>query len=510
MMRFVERYWVTPLLLVFLALGSSFPAWAAAPRATNSVVDIGRDAKLDAGGRADSVVSILGSSYSAGEAEEVIAVVGDAHVSGPVGDSAVAVLGTTYVDSKLGGDVVAVLGDVQLGPNAQIEGNVIAVGGEIERDPAAIVQGDIQSIGVGHLTDAGWIRTWVRRCLVFGRPLSVSPGLDWAWGLALTFLATYLGLSLLFRDAVVRCAETFETHPGFSMLAALLGLLLIPVLIVLLCITVIGIAAVPFVGMVLLCAALLGKAGMLAWLGRRILTGSGRGPASHPTLAVLVGGLLLLVLYVIPIVGFMVFAALSMLGLGAAFYTLVLSFRSRQTSSARSSEAPLAGAAAAPETNAAATAAFTASRAGPSRAELDAHSATTAQSLPRAGFWIRMVALLIDVLLVGFVMKVLHGGFHLELVALAAYGAAMWKLRASSVGGIVLDLRVVRLDGRDIDWETAIVRALGCFLSLAVAGLGFFWIAFDGAKQAWHDKIAGTVVVRIPKAIPAAAPPEKV
>jgi uncharacterized RDD family membrane protein YckC len=33
-------------------------------------------------------------------------------------------------------------------------------------------------------------------------------------------------------------------------------------------------------------------------------------------------------------------------------------------------------------------------------------------------------------------------------------------------------------------------------LSLVVAGLGFIWIAFDGAKQAWHDKIAGTVVVR--------------
>jgi uncharacterized RDD family membrane protein YckC len=50
-----------------------------------------------------------------------------------------------------------------------------------------------------------------------------------------------------------------------------------------------------------------------------------------------------------------------------------------------------------------------------------------------------------------------------------------------------------------MNWETAIVRALGCFLSLAIAGLGFIWIAFDGAKQAWHDKIAGTVVVRVPR-----------
>ena len=118
--------------------------------------------------------------------------------------------------------------------------------------------------------------------------------------------------------------------------------------------------------------------------------------------------------------------------------------------------------------------------------------------MPRAGFWIRMAALFIDILLVGFAMSVLHNVVHLHLLVLAAYGAVMWKLRGSTVGGIVFDLKVVRVDGRAVDWETAIVRALGCFLSLAVAGLGFIWIAIDAGNQAWHDKIAGTVVVRVP------------
>ena len=66
----------------------------------------------------------------------------------------------------------------------------------------------------------------------------------------------------------------------------------------------------------------------------------------------------------------------------------------------------------------------------------------------------------------------------------------------------MFDLRVVRFDDRALDWETAIVRALGCFLSLAVAGLGFIWIAFDANNQAWHDKIAGTLVVRVAKGVP--------
>jgi uncharacterized RDD family membrane protein YckC len=36
---------------------------------------------------------------------------------------------------------------------------------------------------------------------------------------------------------------------------------------------------------------------------------------------------------------------------------------------------------------------------------------------------------------------------------------------------------------------------------LVVAGLGFLWIAFDPGKQAWHDKIAGTAVVRVASAM---------
>ena len=115
-----------------------------------------------------------------------------------------------------------------------------------------------------------------------------------------------------------------------------------------------------------------------------------------------------------------------------------------------------------------------------------------------------MAALFLDVVLVGVAFAMLHPLAHFHLILLAAYGAIMWKLRGSTVGGIIFDLAVVRLDGRELSWETAIVRALGCFLSLAIAGLGFLWIAFDGAHQAWHDKIAGTVVVRVPKKNPAA------
>ncbi len=101
-------------------------------------------------------------------------------------------------------------------------------------------------------------------------------------------------------------------------------------------------------------------------------------------------------------------------------------------------------------------------------------------SQPRAGFWVRMGALTIDALIVAVVVNWLEPSGHLFLVALAGYGALMWKLKGTTIGGIVCNLRVVRTDGRDIEWETAIVRALSCFLSLIPAGLG---LHLDAVRQ---------------------------
>jgi len=122
-------------------------------------------------------------------------------------------------------------------------------------------------------------------------------------------------------------------------------------------------------------------------------------------------------------------------------------------------------------------------------------------ALPRAGFWLRMLALAIDALIVLVVSSAFYAQPKLSLVLLAGYGAVMWRFRGTTIGGIVFGIKVVRLDDRPVDWPTAIVRALASFLSLFAAGLGFLWIIWDPERQAWHDKIAGTVVVRVPRGV---------
>ncbi len=457
---------------------------------SGGLFNLGSDSHLAAGERADSVVSILGSSSNDGEAGDVVSILGDTRVTGPVTHSAVAVLGDTYIDAKVEGDVVAVFGNLELGPHAEVGGNVVAVGGTLHRDPAAIVEGQIENIFRGNFGSAHGLRVWVRDCLLYGRPLALIPGLGWAWGLAFFCLALYVFIAVFFREALSRCVETFESQPGQTVLAALIAMLLTPVLVVLLCVTVIGIAAVPFVAAALVCVSLFGKAVILAWVGRRVTGRRATGPASHPAMAVLIGGALVLLLYVVPILGFIVYKMLGLLGFGAVVYTLILAARAHQAGK---------GAGTADHSSMPPNSTPPAST-PPASAAASPRPITAA--LPRAGLLRRMAALLIDILLIGFLLGVLHNAFRAELVVLAAYGAIMWKVRGSTIGGSILDIQVVRLNGQDMDWSTALVRALGCFLSLAVAGLGFFWIAFDPEGQAWHDKIAGTVVVRVAKVTP--------
>jgi uncharacterized RDD family membrane protein YckC len=303
------------------------------------------------------------------------------------------------------------------------------------------------------------------------------------------------------------CVKTFETQPGRSLLASLLALLLPPVVIIALAITVIGAVLIPFLAVALFFAALFGKAVMLALIGRIFTRHLGDGALGHTAVAVLIGGFIVLGLYLIPFFGFLFQNLLGLLGLGVVLYTILLAVKAEQAAKKAPPATPPpasafgsgAGAASAPAFASAADSSASAGTATDPAAQAPASVDPTAYA--RAGFMVRMGALAIDALLIGICVSLIDVFGQAWILMLAVYGAVMWKLKGTTIGGIVCGLKVVRLDGRELDWATAIVRALGCFLSLAIAGLGFIWIAFDDERQGWHDKIAGTVVLRMPKGV---------
>jgi uncharacterized RDD family membrane protein YckC len=63
-------------------------------------------------------------------------------------------------------------------------------------------------------------------------------------------------------------------------------------------------------------------------------------------------------------------------------------------------------------------------------------------------------------------------------------------------GKRIMGLHVINENGTPVDWDAASVRFfIGYPVSLLPLGLGFYWALMDKNNQAWHDKIAGTLVI---------------
>ncbi len=137
-----------------------------------------------------------------------------------------------------------------------------------------------------------------------------------------------------------------------------------------------------------------------------------------------------------------------------------------------------------------------------------------------AGFWIRVAAALIDSVLVAVVtapvLLALYGkayfsaaasgwlagpgDFLVTWVAPAVAVVLFWLYKQATPGKMWLGLRVVDADtGGPMSPGQSVGRYLGYFVAMIPLGLGLLWVAFDERKQGWHDKLAGTVVLRDPR-----------
>jgi uncharacterized RDD family membrane protein YckC len=123
---------------------------------------------------------------------------------------------------------------------------------------------------------------------------------------------------------------------------------------------------------------------------------------------------------------------------------------------------------------------------------------------PRASFWERLGAFALDVILVMLIIFIFPGRKEpaFFLLCLLGYFVGFWAWKGATIGGTILQLRVVQAQGRLPNFGEAMVRGLSGILSLAVVGLGGLWILWDPDRQGWHDRIAGTYVVKVPRDFP--------
>lgn len=129
------------------------------------------------------------------------------------------------------------------------------------------------------------------------------------------------------------------------------------------------------------------------------------------------------------------------------------------------------------------------------------------------GFWRRFAANFLD----GVILSLAYKLVDIVLLAIASLtgtsylGFSDWMLstiifwaymlwfksyRGATPGYNVFGIRIISVNGSQVSIKQIVIRTVSSFFSAIPLGLGYLWIAIDPKRQAWHDKIAGTYVIK--------------
>jgi uncharacterized RDD family membrane protein YckC len=431
---------------------------------------------------------------------EVLVIAGNATIEGHVSRDVVVVLGRARLSSSasIGGSLVVVGGSgVSIAAGAKVARDLVIVGGELDAPAQFTTGGQQMIIGpiVGGSLDG--LVPWISRGLLWGRP--IVPSIHWIWAIVGAFFVVYLLLSMLFHRPISASAEMLAGRPLTAFVTGLLVLLLVGPLCFLLVVSVVGVVVVPFVLCAILLAWLLGRVGVIHWVGMSVVPQESSGNRLQSLRSFVIGFALVSLAYMVPLLGFVTWTMVGVFGLGGATLALVAAYRRENPPAAEPVAAP--NAAAAPVYRSSRLASPAMDVPDPAAALFSGPLAAEAVAFPHAAFRDRLAAFALDVILVVFAHRLLDvGSRNISIILLLlGYHVGFWTWKATTVGGIICHLRVVRIDGRPLGFADALVRGLSSIFSLAVAGLGALWILKDPERQAWHDRIAGTYVVKVPR-----------
>jgi len=461
-------------------------------------------------------------------ARDVLVIAGDATIAGHVEGDTVVIGGKAQVAStaRIDGSLVVVAGTGVIADGARVAGDVVTIG-NLDA-PASFSPGGKQVVvGTFGLDErVRGVIPWLTRGLLLGRP--IVPDLAWVWTIAAAFFLVNLLFNVVLDAPVRACARTMHATPMSAFLVGLLVLLLAGPLCLLLAVSVVGIAVIPFLACALVLAAIIGRVGFARWIGMSVLRESDPDSRAQGLRSFVLGSALMCVAYIVPILGFAVWALAGVFGLGAAAIAFYSAYRRENPKRPKKTpepappsvpeppavaplpaDLPLQANVTPPHLQANVTPPdLQAGVTPPERVESPAVvQSGSILSFSHATFVERLAAFVLDCVLIAILAQVvrfdrLFGEWspdgNVLLVALV-YHIAFWTWKQTTVGGIIMQLRVTRTDGTPMRFAEALVRGLGGIFSLVFAGVGFLWILRDPERQAWHDRIAGTFVVNVPR-----------
>jgi uncharacterized RDD family membrane protein YckC len=444
------------------------------------------------------------------------------------------------IEGYVRGDVTVVFGGTQIGSSAVIDGSLIVVGGNVTVLPGAAIHRDLvvvgggldappnfvpggQHVAIGATALADRLRglvPWIMEGLLLGRP--IVPRLSWVWLIVFFVFLGSLALNLLFRDTVQMCADAIARRPFTTFLTGLLVLLLTGPVAVILAASVVGILVVPFVLCAIVVGWIIGKVGVSVRLGDSMIGQTPPSSRLQSIRSLAIGSAAICLIYMVPVLGFIAWALVGVTGLGAAALAFASAYRRENPAPPKRVQPPPAPierpvisdmgvissspnlASGEPFSDDVPPIQPTPNEAGEAGAPSYPSSLL---AFPKAGFFERAAAMAMDaafILIVCGIFDLLDRSPRPFIFLMLAYHIGFWTWKGTTFGGIVCQLRVVRLDGSPLRFVDALIRGIASFFSIAVAGLGCLWILKDAERQAWHDKIAGTYVVTVPRNLPLA------
>lgn len=436
-------------------------------------------------------------------AEEVVVILGSATINGTVEGAVVVLLGSLELGSTsvIEGDAVVVGGSTKVLPGAVAEGDLVLVGGALDAPVEFSPGGELAvvGVGVGPTEVFAPVFAWFTKGLLWGRLL--VPELLWMWILVVVFALLYLATNAIFERPVRDVASALASKPLTCFLVGGLVVVLIGPVSLLLIASVVGLPVVPLLWLAVFLAVVLGRVGVTRWIGGRVMPEQFSGDRAEAARSVAIGFAVVCVAYMVPVLGFAAWTVLGVLALGAATTTVATSLRRENPKSAESDRIPAvaisqAGSADAPRPEPPPGVGVEQPEGGAGVDEAVQVDRGSQEDLPLAAFPARVGAVALDFVPFAILCHMLHAGTVLTLLLFVVYNSAMWAWRGTTVGGMICRIRVIRTDGRELAIGDGVVRGMASIVSIAFLGLGWLWAAWDEKRQAWHDRAAGTYVVR--------------
>ncbi len=226
--------------------------------------------------------------------------------------------GNVLNQGNVGGTIVAFGGNIRLAESSTVTGDVRAIGGTVDRQPGSTVHGRIGTNFGGSRPDGNPV-TITANGGAFGRPFI---GFDILGGLVTAIAFAALGaLVVVFApEPTRRIGNAVQAKPLNTAGVGCLTLILLPILGLLLIVTIAGIPVALVLGILSVFAWIFGWIGVGYLAGEKILAAF-RTRDILPVLAVIVGILVLMIVAQIPIIGWLLWFVVGLVGIGAVVLT---------------------------------------------------------------------------------------------------------------------------------------------------------------------------------------------